>query len=223
MKAIKMMEADHVYLMRGASTARSPFFEREADCKVFLELADRYLGEYLKILRFQNNRDGWVMIVRTRSAIDIKRAYFFRRNRSEKCDRQFDFVEVWQMLSDQVRIFLSTYVKATNYISGRKGGKVRRRFERFVFENEEEYRMTCEALEQQYYFQGQPRKRYRPSKRSHELRKKLVLSSKYMCSGVLKGLARVRALGLVCLDLRRLADDVVRQLIATTLQHHFQP
>jgi len=37
---IKQMQADQLYLIEGASVANSPFFECEADCKLFLSLTD---------------------------------------------------------------------------------------------------------------------------------------------------------------------------------------
>lgn len=217
------MEPDHLYLIRGSSSANSAFFEREKDCKVFLKLADRFLSEYLSISSFQNNRDGWVMIIATRSAAEIRRAYKARRARSTKCRAEFEFKEIWQMLSDQIRIFLSTFVKATNRWTGRTGGKVRRRYERFVFDSEEEVFATKQLLESTYYEQSQPRKRYRPSRRLHKIRRKLLRTSVYISSRLLSIPERLRELGLSCLDLGVLADDVVRHLVATTHNHHFAP
>lgn len=152
MKKVKKMQANHLYMIRGASTANSPFFESEGDCRLFLELVDRFLGDYLKVGCFQNNRDGWAMIITTRSAVAIKKAYYRRRAQSMKCRKEHEYTEVWKMLSDQIRIFLSTYVKATNFRSGRTGGKVRCRFERFIFESEEEAMKMRRTLEEQYYW-----------------------------------------------------------------------
>lgn len=221
MRQIKKMEADHMYVIRGASTANSPFFEKEADCKLFLEYADRFLGDYLCINRFQNNRDGWVMLITTRSAREIKAAYYTRRARSKKCQKAFEYQEIWKMLSDQIRIFLSTFVKATNYLSGRTGGKVRCRYERFIFESEEEAMKLVSMLEREYYAQAQPLKRYRPSKRLHRLTRRLLRTSLYMSCALLAVPGKLVELGVRCLDLGVFENGVARQLIHRTLQHHF--
>lgn len=221
MRKIKEMQAEHLYLIRGASGANSPFFENEGDCKLFLELADRFLQDYLHIASFQNNRDGWIMIIRTKSAIDIKRAYYTRRGLSKKCKKEFEYTEIWKILSDQIRIFLSTYVKVTNARTGRVGGKVRSRYERFVFESEEEALKICDMLEREYYAQVQPLKRYRPSKRLHKIRRKLLRTSIYMSCALLRMPGKLRELGLRCLDMTVFSNNVARHLISRTLQHHF--
>lgn len=205
------MQADQCYLIRGASTANSPFFERTRDCKLFLALADRFFADYLTISRFQNNKDGWVMIVITKSSQEIKAAYYARRALSNKCKKEHEYKEVWQMLSDQVRIFLSTYVKATNHRTGRKGGKVRCRFERFLFDTEEEALAFQEYLEQEYYEQAQPLKRYRPSKKLCRLRRQMVRTSIYMGCYLLRTLEKAGELGMRCLDLDGLAKFIARQ------------
>lgn len=222
MKQIKKMEANQFYLIRGASAANSPFFESEEDCQLFLKLADRFLKKYLKITSFQNNRDGWVMLIATRSERKIKRAYRTRRMLSKKCKKECAFDEVWQMLSDQIRIFLSTYVKATNFRTGRTGAKVRSRYERFVFESEEEAMRMQALLEKIYYVQAQANRRYRPSKKLHKIRRRLLKTSIYVSCALLRVPENFRALGMRCLDLGVwVADGVVRQLISRTLKHHF--
>ena len=74
---------------------------------------------------FQNSRDGWAMIITTKSAEAIRSAYEDRRKQSKKCKENCAHHEIWRMLSDQIRIMLSTYVKATNENTGRTGGKVK--------------------------------------------------------------------------------------------------
>lgn len=227
MKKIKEMQAEHIYLITGASVANSAFFEQEDDCKMFLELADHYLGQYLKITRFQNNRDGWAMIITTKTADAIMRAYKIRRSLSKKCKKEFELKEVWRVLSDQIRIFLSTYVKRTNGATGRIGAKVRHRYERFVFESDAEALETQANLEEAYYPLEQPEERYRPRAEQSTLTKKMIRTSIYMGCAMLKVAENVKKLGMRCLDLGGLGreglNDGARQLIQSTLQHHFQP
>ena len=78
------------------------------------------------------------MIITTRDEASIKKAYAERQAASKKCKEACAFEEVWRILSDQVRIWLSTYVKRTNRRSGCIGGKVRGNYKRFVFESVEE-------------------------------------------------------------------------------------
>ncbi len=221
MLQIKKMAARHVYLIRGASVANSPFFESEDDCKLFLQYVDRYLSSYMTVNMFQNNHDGWAMIVSTRSSDEIKKAYKNRREQSKKCKKKNKYTEVWRMLSDQVRILLSTYVKATNQKTGRKGGKVRCSYERFVFVSAEEAQAVHSQMEQQRHDQRQPRKRYRPAKKLHKIRKKLLRSSPYLSCAPFDVEEKMAEIGVRCLNLTALVNDVLRHLVKATLLHHF--
>lgn len=215
------MEAEQIYLIRGSSVSHTPFFEHQQDCRVFLELVDHYLKDYVSISSFQNNPNGWVMIITTKSAELIKKAYKARRALSKKCKKEFEFQEVWQMLSDQIRILLSTYVKKTNQATGRKGSKVRHRYERFVFESAQEALEVEAQLEEEFHPLEQPVERYRPSDALHDLREAMIATSIYMCCALLRVPEQLEKLGMSCLELGLLSQAIARNLIHSTLNHHF--
>ena len=161
MKQIKQMQAEHIYQINGASSANSAFFENEGDCKEFLKLADRFLSAYMDINCFQNNRDGWIMIITTKDEETIRVSYKDRRAKSTKCKADCELDEIWRILSDTIRIWLSTYVKWKNRQSDRTGGLVHSNYERYVFESVEEADARRLEMEEQRYDQAQARKRYR--------------------------------------------------------------
>jgi len=218
MLPIKQMQANQLYLIEGTSVANSPFFESEADCKLFLSLTDKYLIDYLTINCFQNSRDGWVMIVTTKSAEAIRTAYENRRKQSKKCKEDCAHHETWRMLSDQIRILLSTYVKATNENTGRTGGKVSGKYKRFVFESLEEVEAVKKELLQLKYDQSQELARYQPSNELYCLQSK---QSIYMGCALLESKELLRELGMRCLDLAGSLIHVLRQLVKTTFDFHF--
>jgi len=217
---IKQMQADQLYLIEGASVANSPFFENEADCQLFLSLGDKYLVDYLSINCFQNSPDGWAMIITTKSAKVIRTAYENRRKQSKKCKEDCAHHEVWRILSDQIRILLSTYVKATNENTGRTGGKVRGNYKRFVFESVEEAEIVRKELLELKYDQAQELERYQPSNDLYRFKNKKKQSI-YMGCERLESKKLVRKLGMRCLDIAGLVIDVLRQLVKTTLNFHF--
>ena len=218
---IKQMQAEQLYLIEGASVANSPFFESEADCKLFLSLTNRYLADYLSINCFQNSRDGWAMIITTKSAEAIRSAYENRRKQSKKCKEDCAHHEIWRMLSDQIRIMLSTYVKATNDNTGRTGGKVSGKYKRFVFESVEEADAVKEELLNLKYDQAQELEIYRPSNELYRVKDTERERSIYMGCARLESSELLRELGMRCLDLAGSAIDVLRQLVKTTLDFHF--
>ena len=221
MKQIKELQAEHIYQINGTSSANSAFFENEGECKEFLRLADEYLGGYMSINCFQHNRDGWVMIITTKDVKSIRAAYKVRRALSDKCKPECELNETWRILSDTVRIWLSTYVKWKNRQSNRTGGLVSANYERYVFESVEEANARRLEMEEQRVDQAQARKRYRPSGKLYNVTKKRMRNSIYMCCKALEADEKVRELGLKCLDLAGMVQDVLRQIIPTTFQHHF--
>jgi len=218
---IKQMQADQLYLIAGASVANSPFFENEADCKLFLSLADKYLADYLMINCFQNNRDGWVMIITTNSAEAIRTAYDNRRKQSKKCNEDCAHHEIWRILSDQIRILLSTYVKATNENTGRIGGKVRGNYKRFVFESVEEAETVKQELLELKYDQAQELERYQPSNDLYRFESKKRQSIYMGCAQLESKKQLVLKLGMRCLEIAGSAINVLRQLVKSTFDFHF--
>jgi len=215
---IKQMQANQLYLIEGTSVANSPFFENEADCKLFLSLVDKYLADYVTINCFQNSPDGWAMIITTKLAEAIRTAYKNRRKQSKKCKEHCAHHEIWRILSDQIRILLSTYVKATNENTGRKGGKVRGNFKRFVFESVEEAETVKEELLKLKYDQAQELERYQPSNELYCFKNK---ESIYIGCERLESKKLLHKLGMRCLDLAGSKIDVLRKLVRTTFNLHF--
>jgi len=182
---------------------------------------DKYLADYVFVNCFQNSRDGWAMIITTKSAEVIRSAYKDRRKQSKKCNKDCAHHEIWRMLSDQIRILLSTYVKATNETTGRTGGKVRGKYKRFVFESVEEAEAVKDELLNLKYDQAQELKRYQPSKKLYRVKNRQKKQSVYMGCALLKSKEMVRKLGMRCLDLAGSAIVVLRQLVKTTFEFHF--
>lgn len=218
---IQQMQANHMYLIEGKSAANSSFFEDERDCKDFMQLAEKYLGAFVSINSFQNKKDGWAMIISTKSEEAIRATYKRRRSKSKKCKKAFEYHEVWRMLSEQVRIWQSTFVKLSNQKTGRTGGKVSAKYRRYLFETVEEAEEMREKLSKRSYDQAQPIKRYRASKKLFRIKKKVMRKSIYLSCGLLKMKKNIVKLGLRCLDLSVFMSDVLRRLIKKTINHHF--
>jgi len=161
------------------------------------------------------------MIVTTKSAEAIRTAYEDRRKQSKKCNAECAHHEIWRMLSDQVRIMLSTYVKATNENTGRTGGKVSGKYKRFVFESVEEAEAVKEELLNLKYDQAQELEIYQPSNELYRVKDTEREQSIYMGCALLKSREMVRKLRMRCLDLAGSAIAVLRQLVKTTLDFHF--
>ena len=224
------MQAKKIYLLKCASAANTVFFENELQAKLFLNYVDKYLGDYFEIHGYQNNIDGWVLVATTRSEKEIFNAYKKRRSNSKKCKIEFEFTEIWRILSEQIRILQSCYVKATNFLSGRIGTKVRSNYQRFVFGSHEEALAIMKQMKEQKYSQAQKKRKYFGLKSHFDFTKKQIHDSIYMCCNKLKdkidltthrGVCYKEKLVLKCLRLLDDQLDLLRQLVNSTFFTHF--
>lgn len=220
MKQIKKMHSGNIYMIQGECGANSVFFENEGEAKLFLHLVDHYLSEYVEINNFQNSKDGWILIITVRSEEDVFSAYQKRRDLSKKCKPEFKFEEIWQILSDQIRILLSCYVKTTNNKNGRQGGKVKSSYRRYYFENIEEAVEKMNQMESQEVDQCQPRKKYQGDKSLFDFSESQLRDNVYMCCRKIREGFEVVGLKLKGLRLLDLTSDVLGRLIKLTLSTH---
>lgn len=138
MKKTKKMFAECYYLLKGGSTARDLFFEDNQDIIDFRDQLESMLGCYIKVQKFHFYRDQWALAVKLNSKEEIIRQYKKDRDRSKKANRSNDYTEVWRIISERMRLFLSNYVRKTNFRKGRKGSKVDMTYERYCFTDVQE-------------------------------------------------------------------------------------
>lgn len=200
------MYPDSYYLFESLSSARSCYFKTEEEIDLFKKLWKRYLSEYLETHKMYLSSEGYQILLKIKSKSILVKRYKkkFRRKRKEIKSRYVE--EPWRIVSEQIRIFHSVYVKAVNKIRGREGVLVKRSYERYYFEGLEElesYRNKmengCERIE------SQKNERYRVSERWVELvRWWLLRGGEWMAGAVDAGFT----------------DHVVHKLIETTISNH---
>ena len=207
-------------MIKGETSANSVFFENAKEARLFLNLVDHYLKAFVEVNRFQNTKDGWILIITLKSEGEIREAYRKRREASKKCKEEFCLDEVWRIISDQVRILLSTYVKTTNSRNNRNGGKVRSSYKRYYFEHIAEAIEEMKKMDEQEIDQSQANKRYHGAEGLFEMTEKEVKESIYFgCKWLKKGLG-LRELGMKCLCLLDFLGDVLLGRINKTLKVH---
>ena len=217
MKLIKEMHANNIYMIKGESSANAVFFENEKEARLFLNLVDLYLKDYVEVNRFQNTKDGWILVITLKSEEEIREAYRKRREASKKCKAECAFDEIWRIISDQIRILLSTYVRTTNSRNNREGGKVKSSYKRYYFEHLEEAVGVMKKMDEQEIEQSQPNKRYEGAEELFEMTESEVKESIYFGCKWFKSGFRLRELGMKCLRLLDFLGDVLLDRIEKTL------
>ncbi len=223
MKQVKEMLPNNIYMLKGACSSNSTFFENEKEARLFMNYINKYLKDYVEVNCYQNGKDGWILIITVKTEAEIKEAYRKRRENSKKCKAECAFDEVWRILSDQIRIALSCYVKTTNALNEREGGKVKSSYKRYCFDSVEEAIAVMQKMDLQEIDQSQPKKRYQGVKELFNVGKKVLKKSIYFCCAQirtgLKGAELV--MGCLCL-LDYLGDVLLYRVNKTFLEHKFK-
>lgn len=221
MKSIKKLEENSIYLLSGKAVAKNAFFETRKD----VEFAHRYIMRYLQgmmdIQDYLFTPDGWMLIVKTKSAESISESYSIFRQNSKKAKEGSIKTNPSDMLSEHIRFYLSALVKSMNKENIRTGTKVHRVFERFIFESYEECIGYMESMHAEVLELCSQREKYQSVLLDYkELYKIVGKGNVILCSkgGVSEEV--IRNSSGITIDLQRLTKDFLRNLTRSTISRH---
>jgi hypothetical protein len=109
--------------------------------------------------------EGYHVLMRIRSKEIVIRNYIEERIKRKKEINSLFLEEPWRIISEQVRILHSVYVKMVNRLRGRQGVLVQKRYRRYYFEGKDEYYSYEKRMKGKEMIEGQKSKRYRVSDR----------------------------------------------------------
>lgn len=161
MKETKEFNPGGYYLFESTASARSCYFESNEEIKIFKSLFNRYLGKYIDIHKMFISSEGYNILLRIKDKSILIKAYRLfcrkkRRNYDTKKER-----EIWRIISEQMRVFHSLYVKTVNKLRNRSGVLVKQSYKRYYFECEKEFTLYMEEMKKGKEIQNQKNKRYR--------------------------------------------------------------
>ena len=208
MQKTKEIQADGLYIFSGRSNANSCFIEKLSHGKQFMIYANYYLKGYLSIKDYVINKDGWTMIVK----IGSKKILADRITKQNK--------EVWKIISERMRLFLSTFVRVTNKEKSRTGCLVHSSYERMYFESMSEAKLLMQRIRNQQLKIYSGKKKYRAIKMHYRISGTTGNGSIFLCSKNMKKKGdSQRNLGKV-FDYTRLNDLVVQEIVEFTKNTH---
>ncbi len=124
---IKQMEDNSIYLLQGLCTANRHFIEHPKEVRIFLNLINRRLGEYMSILEYVIKPTGSQLIVKTKSEYKIKTSYFNQLKRKIKRPKRV-LNSVNLIISEAIKILISRFTNITNPMRGREGNASKKYF-----------------------------------------------------------------------------------------------
>ena len=130
------------YMFESLASGRSCYFESKEEAEIFKCLLKRYLIKYVQINKLYLSSEGFQILLRVRTKETIIKHYRDGRKKQGKECRKGFIKSPWRIISEQMRKFMSLYVRAVNKIRGREGVLVKQRYQRYYFESEVEYTLS---------------------------------------------------------------------------------
>lgn len=174
------MQARSLYLFKSVACSNTVYYEELEHTKIFLGLAQKHLNEFLTIHEYMLTKDGWMFLARLKSKNQILKAYANKRKKLNKSPKD---IPVWQIVSEQIRLFLSSYVTKYNNSTGREGVLVKRPYQRFYFESKQEAMSIIQRIRRRVIGIQQTNKKYRAKRGHYRIPKTLGKGSIYLSSG----------------------------------------
>lgn len=164
MEQILEMKAGGVYILESKSSANSVYFETDDLAKLFFRYCDYYLKDYLNIHEYCLTQDGWVMLVKIKTAKTIRKHYSeveSRRKMKKKDSGLLKPKSIWRILSERVRLFISSYVRMSNVVLGRTGSLVGRKYSRYLCADMKTATTYVKSIRQRQVELAQTKPKYR--------------------------------------------------------------
>ncbi len=210
---IKKTFAKGFFLFQGRASANSAFIEDLSEARQFIILSNYYLKGYLKIHEYLLTQDGWCFIVRVHSLSRIQKTLGL--DTKVALDEQM----LWRLISERMRILLSTFVKFTNRKQGRTGSKVHSSYERYIFETLIEAESYINNVRKGLINLSQRKKKYRAKKSHYKIPKKLGKGSVFMSSRKLRKRFKQLKKRLQVLEIKADKKYVLRNSVIYTKLH----
>ncbi|MDA9773946.1 hypothetical protein N9B82_03225 [Saprospiraceae bacterium] len=145
MKKTKTIVFQGFYIFSGRACANCCFVENLDNAKKFISYMNFYFKGYLKVYDYNLSKDGWQLAVK-----------LGKRSSVLKQLKKQDFVDqipaddlCWKIVSERVRLFLSTFVRVTNKDRGRTGTLVHGVYDRYYFTSLKEAKSYLNDMRQQ--------------------------------------------------------------------------
>ena len=198
------------YIFQGRACANSCLIEKLDNAKKFVMYMNYYFKGYLKVYDYCIGKDSWELAVKLHDKESIL----------ERMDSELEYPEdevCWRIISERVRLFLSTFVRVTNRDRGRTGTLVHESYEKLYFERLGEAILYLNDIRQRRILYYAPGSKYEGVVSQYQIGRKesVYLSSK---AGMRNGYLREKLSDV--LSFRAITNLVLENVIFETKTAH---
>lgn len=222
MIGLKKIESEGFYLLKGIAAANTLYFEDKIEKLKFQELGNYYIGSLMEIREYCLASDSWVFVIKLKDRRTISK--HFEKLKINSPSRGVQFRQVWEKISEAIRMWLNHYSRWANMKRGRVGSLVGSPYQRYFFESGEEAIMEIEKMREIKIGFSQPKRRFRPNMKNYKIVGMKGLNSWLRTSKMVQlGEIGAQEIGLKCLYIWELSLSVASSLVEKTLKiHNFQ-
>ena len=217
------LQADSLYFILSESSAKTLYFQKKVNIEGMHVKIKQHMLPVLDVLDYMFVGKGLLLMVRTKSEEEIK-AYYERIQRLKKKMMRFD--EASQILSEQIRLALSTSAKRTNRQNRRSGSLVHSNFDRALIEDIGSAEQILEKMRERAIKLCRQGRQYRADIRNWNRDKMLkgdgdvYLCTKKWLDREARKAEREANRNSLFFDLEGISYDVLQTLIKSTLSNH---
>lgn len=215
MKKIKKMEEKGFYLLEGKAAANSLLFEDREEMIKFQLMVDRYLSKYMYIKEYCFKPEGWRMIVTIKDERTVNN--HFEEFKSKSKTKKNSYSELWEKLSEMVRICMNQYAKWINQKRDREGKLFGKTYQRTYFESMEEAKNEISDIREEKIIVSQRNSKFRPNYKYYDNDQEISRNPWCRSSKMAQlKIVSVQEIGLKCLYLWDITDSVLQDLVKFT-------
>ena len=129
------LQSNQLYLLSSESVANNLYFENKQDIQFTHQMIKKYVGYIGDVIDYLIKPTGWVIILRTHSESTILSKFKKKINKSATIKKAIRNKKVSVLMSETIRIIISSITRQINRNNNRKGTIVKGNFSRYVFKS----------------------------------------------------------------------------------------
>ena len=201
------LEPDQIYLLCSESIAKNIYFETKRDIEFAHHMINKYIKYIGEVLEYLITPTGWMILLKTHEEETILSLIKKKATKSTTIKKAIRKRDVSVLISEIIRIILSSVSRQINRNNRRKGSVVKGNFSRYVFNSIDAVIALINKMKEEEIELDNQRAKFRTKGGNWKKKNKLGFGNVLLCT---KNRIRSRAKGLISLDSLGIIKHVLR-------------
>lgn len=209
MKRNTKLKTNELYLLSSESVSKNLYFETEKDIIYANQIINKYIKYIGEVIDYMISPSGWLILIKTNSKETLLSLIKQKPNKSSTIKKAIRKKETGVIISEILRIIISSISRQINRNNNRKGAVVKGNFNRYVLKSLDMVATIIKKMKDGIIEINSQRKKYQVKK---SLWWKIEFFRKR--SGIVSSKARVKKVekGLITLAFKDISKHVLRKI-----------